>query len=114
LNVQIGNGHGKSGGISKRHFGCVSWNKTKNRFQACFSLPKDRCAKRDRSGRRKANQVKALFKTIEEAYAFILKNWEDHKNEPNYQGYKDPKSLQHYKNYLGNKYEELNFLLSEN
>ena len=115
LNVQIGDGHGKAGGSTKNHFGCVYWNKTKTKkvFQAQFSLPTDRCAKRERNGQRKQNRVNKPFKSIEEAYYWVQARWLEHKDEPNFIGYKPPKTLQHYKNYLGNKYDELNYLLTE-
>ena len=114
LNVQIGDGHGKSGGSTKRHFGCISWNKTCKVFQARFSLPKDRCAKRYPCGQRKPNRVAVRFKFINEAYDWVLASWAEHKDQPDFAGYKPPKTLDHYKNHLGNRYEELAFLLSEN
>ena len=113
LNVHIGDGLGKAGGSSKRHFGSVSWNKTKKVFQARFSLPKSSSAKRYRNGKRKANPVKETFKTIEDAHAWVLDRWTEYRDQPNFIGYKDPKPLGYYKNYLGNKYGELVFLLSE-
>ena len=111
-NVMIGNGLGKAGGVNKDNFGSVFWDKRdkrKKKFQARYSLPISVSAKRDRSGKRKPNKVQKQFETIDEAHAWILEKWAEHKDEPNYVGYKNPKTLQFYKTHLANKYDELVF-----
>ena len=109
-NVMIGDGLHKAGGMNKSHFGCVYWDKRGKKFRAQYTLPKCASAKRDSRGNRKKIKVSERLDTIQEAHAFIIKKWAELKNEPNYVGYRPPKTLAHYKQYLANKYDELSAL----
>ena len=110
-NIKIADGHGRSGGQCKRNFGSIWWRKDNTTFSAAISLPNHFSTKRDRNGRRKGNQVKKQFCTIEEAYTWIQQRWQECKDQSYYEGFRPPKTLQHYKNHLGNRYNELFFLI---
>jgi len=79
-----------------KHFGSVSWDKHAKRFYARWI---------DEHGDRHSKSSK----NIKTTHDLVLAKWNEVKAVQEPLGVLPPKSLDHYKNYLENKYEEVSF-----